>query len=163
MRQMDQVFDRNELLLPLLEMSDLDTLKKLYRVYGKKLDDPYLLESLSLSKKVPFFKISWEKGSPDFVRIINSFFDLIFSLQIRDPILRENLCISSSKLIQIAAEEDVELFKYGLSKSDPSYETFITIGMTGNRQLIDLVMAVDTYYSGYDPSMDDVWCGQRSS
>ena len=47
-------------------------MKKLYRVYGERLNVQNLLKIIALSKNIPLYKTSWFKGIPEPTQIIYS-------------------------------------------------------------------------------------------
>lgn len=141
----------NEVFSTLLLFTDAEGLRKLWEynpALEKSIMEPHNLDMITKKRKIPRF--TTVNGVP--VNLIKSMEDLLFAMELRDPILRSQMCLSRRKMVDRAIyEHDLALLK-DLKMEDPTYYLInsqaFEVGKTGNVEIID-------YISREYPFVDD--------
>lgn len=141
-------FDLKEVLITLFTSMDVRTLKKMFQSYQHLLNDPHVLKKLAVAFDIPLTFSKYHHGQRSVLPIVTSFADLIFEMELRDPIERKKSCLTASKMIIIAIEEEdlrlVEVILQECWKSFSAVEIEMASGKTGNFQLYQLL---ENYFS----------------
>jgi len=137
-----EILDIKEILVRVVLLVDRKTLRRLYLRHKKALDDPFILRLLAKQYNVPTETEVFHKGQKRIVTLINSFTDLMFAIELRDPECRLSSCLTWNKMVNIAVyERDLKLLSDLMTAENRklSDQRLIEVGATGNVEMINFV------------------------
>ncbi|CAK7994884.1 Hypothetical protein POVR1_LOCUS402 [uncultured virus] len=150
---MQTILDNHEIFFALIQHADIQALIRLYYFVPTKFEDPFILGAIAEANEIPYQIIVADKDRRKTITLIQSFEQLVTSMNLRTEEGLSSTCLSDQRLMEIAIyEQDPKLFQMLATSRSYRIRSVLSrkIGETGNIKLIEAAWTfIRTYKTSY--------------
>ncbi|CAK7994883.1 Hypothetical protein POVR1_LOCUS401 [uncultured virus] len=153
---MRTILDNREIFLTIVQHADIQALIRLHYFAPTKFKDPFILRAIAEANEIPYQIIVAEKDRREIITLIQSFNQLIASMNLRTEEGLSSTCLSNRHVMEIAIyEQDPKLFQMLMSRGYNGFDGYSQklIGKTGNVKLIEaawpFIRKTGRFYSNF--------------